>query len=110
MLSSSMLGGAITVGLILFVQTPIQLVILRFLQGATSGTVAAAPALAAVETPRNRVGWALGVVTSAAAPGSAVGPAAGALAGNALGLRLVFLGGRSRPRGSMIPALPAGRQ
>jgi MFS transporter, DHA1 family, multidrug resistance protein len=93
MLIRSMLGGALTVGLIFFVQTPLQLVILRFLQGATSGTVAAATALVAVETPRNRVGWALGVVTSAVALGSAVGPVVGGFAGAAFGLRLVFLGG-----------------
>ena len=93
MLLRSMVGGAITVGLIFFIQTPIQLVILRFLQGATSGTVAAATALVAVETPRNRVGWALGIVTSAVALGGAIGPVVGGLAGSAFGLRLVFLGG-----------------
>jgi MFS transporter, DHA1 family, multidrug resistance protein len=93
MLLRSMVGGALTVGLIYFVQTPLQLVILRFLQGATSGTVAAATALVAVETPRNRVGWSLGVVTSAVALGSAVGPVVGGFAAAALGLRLVFLGG-----------------
>jgi len=52
MLIRSMLGGAITVGLIFFVQTPLQLVILRFIQGATSGTVAAATSLVAAETPQ----------------------------------------------------------
>ncbi len=93
MLLRSMVGGAITVGAIFFVQTPIQLVILRLVQGATSGTVAAATALVAVETPRNRVGWALGLVTSAVALGGAIGPVVGGLAGTAFGLRLVFLGG-----------------
>jgi MFS transporter, DHA1 family, multidrug resistance protein len=93
MLLRSMVGGALTVGLIFFVQTPLQLVFLRFLQGATSGTVAAATALVAVETPRNRVGWALGVVTSAVALGSAIGPVVGGFAAAAFGLRLVFLGG-----------------
>jgi MFS family permease len=91
MLVRSMVGGAITVGLMAFVQNPEQLVILRFLQGATSGTVAAATALVAVETPRNRVGWSLGVVTSAVALGSAFGPVVGGFAAAALGLRWVFL-------------------
>ena len=81
-----MIGGAITVGLIYFVQIPTELVILRFLQGATSGTVAAATALVAVETPRNRVGWALGVVTSAVALGGAIGPVVGGLAAAAVRL------------------------
>jgi MFS family permease len=93
MLLRSMVGGALTVGLIYLVQNPLQLVILRFLQGATSGTVAAATALVAVETPRNRVGWSLGVVTSAVALGSAIGPVVGGFAAAAVGLRLVFLGG-----------------
>jgi MFS transporter, DHA1 family, multidrug resistance protein len=105
MLLRSMVGGAITVGLIFFIQTPIQLVILRFVQGATSGTVAAATALVAVETPRNRVGWALGVVTSAVALGGAIGPVVGGLAGSAFGLRLVFLGGGILLLISTIPVL-----
>jgi MFS family permease len=49
--------------------------------------------LVAAETPRNRVGWALGVVTSAVALGSAVGPVVGGFAAAVLGLRLMFLGG-----------------
>jgi MFS family permease len=93
MLLRSMVGGALTVGLIFFARTPTELLILRLLQGATSGTVAAATALVAAETPRSRVGWALGVVTSAVALGSAIGPVIGGLAGAAFGLRLVFLGG-----------------
>ena len=105
MLIRSMVGGAVTVGLIFFVQTPVQLVILRFLQGMTSGTVAAATALVAVETPRHRVGWALGVVTSAVALGGAVGPVVGGLAGAAFGLRLVFLGGGILLLISTIPVL-----
>ena len=105
MLMRSMLGGAITVGIIFFVQTPIQLVALRFVQGATSGTVAAATALVAVETPRQRVGWALGVVTSAVALGSAIGPVVGGLAAAAFGLRLVFLGGGILLLIAMIPVV-----
>src|SRR2546427_2367642 len=105
MLIRSMVGGAITVGVIFFVRTPLQLVILRFLQGATSGTVAAATALVAAETPRNRVGWALGVVTSAVALGSAIGPVVGGLAAAAFGLRLVFLGGGILLLIAMIPVV-----
>ena len=105
MLLRSMIGGAITVGLIFFVQSPTQLLVLRFLQGATSGTVAAATALVAVETPRNRVGWALGVVTSAVALGGAIGPVIGGLAGSLFGLRLVFLGGGVLLLLSLIPVL-----
>src|SRR5450759_1808670 len=93
MLLRSMVGGALTVGLIYFARDPTQLLILRFLQGAPRGTVAAATSLVAAETPRNRVGWALGVVTSAVALGGAIGPVVGGLAAAVFGLRLVFLVG-----------------
>jgi MFS family permease len=105
MLIRSMLGGAITVGLIYFAQNPTELLILRFLQGATSGTVAAATALVAAETPRSRVGWSLGVVTSAVALGSAIGPVVGGFAGAVFGLRLVFLGGGVLLLLSLVPVL-----
>jgi MFS transporter, DHA1 family, multidrug resistance protein len=91
MLIRSMVGGGLTVGLIYFAHTPTELLVLRFLQGLTSGTVAAATALVAAETPRSRVGWALGVVTSGIALGGAIGPVVGGIAGALLGLRLVFL-------------------
>ena len=110
MLLRSMLGGAITVGLIFFVQNPTELIVLRFLQGATSGTVAAATALVAAETPRSRVGWALGVVTSAVALGGAIGPVVGGLAGDLFGLRLVFLGGGVALFLAIIPVVLIVRQ
>ena len=105
MLIRSMVGGAITVGLIFFARSPTELLVLRLLQGATSGTVAAATALVAAETPRNRVGWALGVVTSAVALGSAIGPVVGGLAAALLGLRLMFLGGGILLLLSTVPVL-----
>jgi MFS family permease len=105
MLIRSMIGGALTVGLIYFCQDPFQLFVLRFLQGATSGTVAAATSLVAAETPRNKVGWALGVVTSAVALGGAIGPVVGGLAGSLVGLRLVFLVGGILLLVSLLPVL-----
>src|SRR5260370_17876806 len=105
MLIRSMLGGAITVGLIFFAQSPIQLVVLRLLQGAASGAGAGATALVAEETPRSQVGWSLGVVTSAVALGGAIGPVVGGIAGSLIGLRLVFLGGGILLLLSLIPVL-----
>jgi MFS transporter, DHA1 family, multidrug resistance protein len=110
MLLRSMVGGAITVGLIYFAQNPTELLALRFLQGATSGTVAAATALVAVETPRSRVGWALGVVTSAVALGGAIGPVIGGVAGAFFGLRLVFLGGGILLLASTLPVMLVVRE
>jgi len=105
MLIRSMLGGALTVGLIYFARNPTELLILRFLQGATSGTVAAATALVAAETPRSRVAWSLGVVTSAVALGGAIGPVIGGLAAEVFGLRLVFLGGGILLLASLVPVV-----
>jgi DHA1 family multidrug resistance protein-like MFS transporter len=110
MLLRSMIGGAITVGLIFFARSPTELLVLRLLQGATSGTVAAATALVAAETPRNRVGWALGVVTSAVALGGAIGPVIGGLAAAAFGLRLVFLAGGVLLLLSTIPVMVIVRE
>jgi MFS transporter, DHA1 family, multidrug resistance protein len=105
MLIRSMLGGAISVGLMSFSQSPAELLILRFLQGATSGTVAAATALVAAETPRSRVAWSLGVVNSGIALGGAIGPVVGGLAGAVFGLRIVFFGGGVLLLLSLIPVL-----
>lgn len=110
MLLRSMIGGALTVGLIFFAQDPLQLVLLRLAQGATSGTVAAATALVAAETPRSKVAWALGVVTSAVALGGAIGPVVGGLAGAVFGLRLVFLLGGALLLVSLIPVVVIVRE
>jgi MFS family permease len=110
MLIRSMVGGAITVGLVYFARSPTELLVLRLIQGATSGTVAAATSLVAAGTPRNRVGWALGVVTSAVALGSAIGPVVGGLAAALLGLRLMFLGGGILLLLSTVPVLLVVRE
>lgn len=110
MLLRSMIGGAVTVGLMGLVQNPAQLVVLRLAQGATSGTVAAATALVAAETPRTKVAWALGVVTSAVALGGAIGPVVGGLAGAVFGLRLVFVGGGVLLLISLIPVVVVVRE
>ncbi len=48
-------GGALSVGLMAVAHTPAQLFALCVVQGASSGTVAAATALVAAETPRRHV-------------------------------------------------------
>lgn len=105
MLVRAMIGGAISVGLMGLAQAPVHLVALRFIQGASSGTVAAANALVATETPRERVGWALGVVTSSIALGGAVGPLVGGIAGAYFGLRVVFLAGGALLLVAPVPVL-----
>lgn len=93
MLVRAMVGGGVSVGLMGLAQSALQLTVLRGIQGGSSGTVAAATALVATETPAAHLAWALGILNSAISLGSAAGPAAGGLAANLLGLRAIFIGG-----------------
>lgn len=105
MLLRAALGGSVCILLMSLVQSPLELAGLRVLQGATSGTVAAATALVAAETPRSRMIWSLGVLSSAIALGSAAGPMIGGLAGAFLGLRWIFLCGGILLALSLLPVL-----
>jgi DHA1 family multidrug resistance protein-like MFS transporter len=93
-----------------FARGPLDLVVLRFLQGASAGTVAAATALVASGTPRQRVGWALGVLTSAVALGSALGPLLGGLAASAVGVRAVFWAGGALLGAATLPVIVLVRE
>jgi DHA1 family multidrug resistance protein-like MFS transporter len=93
MLIRAMIGGGLSVAFLAAARSPLELVILRALQGAASGTVAATTTLVATGTPRENVGRAMGVISSAVALGSAVGPLVGGIAANYVPLRYVFLGG-----------------
>jgi DHA1 family multidrug resistance protein-like MFS transporter len=110
MLIRAMVGAAITVGLMGFARGPFDLLALRLVQGATSGTVTASTALVASGTPRHRVGWALGVVTSAVAMGSALGPLVGGLAAAAFGVRAIFWAGGVLLAAATIPVLVVVRE
>lgn len=110
MLIRAMVGGGVSVGLMGLSRSALQLTGLRFLQGAASGTVASASALVAAETPRAQVAWALGVLSSAIALGSAVGPTAGGIAGSRLGLRVVFLAGGILLLLSAVPVVAVVRE
>ncbi|TMG28439.1 MAG: multidrug efflux MFS transporter [Chloroflexi bacterium] len=110
MLVRAMVGGGISVGFMGLAQSALQLTVLRGIQGASSGTVAAATALVATETPTEHLAWALGILNSAISLGSAAGPAAGGLAANFVGLRAIFVGGGVLLLLAMIPVLIAVRE
>src|SRR6202011_421552 len=105
MLVRAMIGGGISVGLMGLAQSALQLTVLRGVQGASSGTVAAATALVATETPAAHLAWALGILSSSISLGSAVGPAAGGLAANLIGLRAIFLAGGTMLLLAAVPVL-----
>ncbi|MGC9317512.1 MAG: MFS transporter [Armatimonadota bacterium] len=90
MLERAMFGGAVMIALMGFAQTVHQLVVLRFIQGALTGTGAACNTLVASVTPRDRLGFTMGVMQTALILGNAVGPWAGGTVADAYGYRIPF--------------------
>src|SRR5438067_1187953 len=85
MLVRSMIGGAIVVAAMGFVGDVWQLLGVRLIQGAVTGSQAAAAALVAASAPAGQVGFALGLISTAVQVGNAVGPAVGGLTVGTLG-------------------------
>jgi DHA1 family multidrug resistance protein-like MFS transporter len=83
-------GGALVIGLMGLAQNIWQFIGLRLIQGAMTGVVAAASALAISLVPRARVGLALGMIQMSSFAGSAVGPSLGGLSADHFGYRLSF--------------------
>jgi len=90
MVMRAMFGGAVIISLIGFAQTVEQFAILRFIQGALTGTVAAATALVAGNTPREHLGETLGKLQLAIFLGQAFGPTTGGFVADAFGYRAAF--------------------
>lgn len=84
-------GLSISLLLMWFTSGPLELVIYRILQGAMSGFYPAAIALAAVNTPKEKTGYALGMVQSANTSGNIVGPLIGGFLADVAGFRMVFV-------------------
>ncbi len=85
------LGGSVVLGLMAFVHSSEELIILRAVQGLVTGTVAAANALVAAEAPREQTGFAMGVVQVGLWSGISLGPLIGGLLADTLGYRVSFL-------------------
>src|SRR5215210_6706392 len=90
MLLRGLFGGAVVVAMMGFASSPWQLLALRVLEGMLTGTVAAATALVATSAPRQRLGYALGMVQTAVFAGASVGPLFGGLAYDRIGPRATF--------------------
>ena len=84
-------GLAIALFLMALSQNVVQLFIFRILQGALSGFYPAALALAVSTAPKERTGYALGVIQSASTSGNIVGPLFGGLLSQLFGFRIVFV-------------------
>ena len=91
MLVRSVGSGAVLLAMQAAVQSVWQLVAVRVLQGVFTGTQTASAMLIAVITPKERTGFALGLLNTAAQLGNLAGPIIGGIAVTALGLRPSFV-------------------
>ncbi len=90
MLLRATFGGAVALGLMAVVNRPWQLFALRGMQGMLTGTVAAATVLVAAIAPREKAGWALGLLQTGVYAGQSIGPAFGGVLSDWLGHRANF--------------------
>lgn len=91
MVMRAICGVAISISLMAFARTPMQLLILRMLQGATSGFIAASVALVASTAPRSQIGYALALMHTSVTAGTVIGPLMGGPLADWLGFDHVFL-------------------
>lgn len=84
-------GGAVVILLMGFVQNAEQLVFLRAVQGGITGVVAASSALVAAVTPRERTGYAMGLLQLGLWSGVSTGPLVGGLLSDLIGFRATFV-------------------
>lgn len=90
MLIRAMLGGAVVIALVGLAQSAPQLVALRLLQGAVTGTTGACNSLVAACVPRARLGQAMGVMQVSVIFGCTLGPWMGGPLADAFGYRIPF--------------------
>jgi MFS family permease len=90
MLIRASLGMAITMALIGVVDTAWQLVGLRLLAGLVGGYASGSTVLVATQTPKERTGWALGMLSSGFMAGNLLGPLVGGSLPPLIGIRATF--------------------
>ncbi|MNI10968.1 Tetracycline resistance protein, class B [compost metagenome] len=90
MLLRSGFGMAIVVTLMGFATNAWQLLLLRMLNGTISGYAPAAVALMSTNTPKEKMGFAMGTLQSGAVAGTILGPLMGGLLAEWIGYRYIF--------------------
>jgi len=90
MLVRASLGMAIAVSLMGMVTNIWQFIGLRLLTGLAGGYSSGSTILIAVQTPKNRGAWALGIVSSGVMAGNLAGPLAGGWLPDLIGIRSTF--------------------
>ncbi|RIX54036.1 MFS transporter [Paenibacillus nanensis] len=90
MLLRSGFGMAVVMVLMGFATTPWHLLLLRMLNGTISGFNPASIALVSTNTPKDKMGFAMGTLQSGAMAGTILGPFIGGLLADAVGYRPIF--------------------
>ncbi|WP_230190667.1 MFS transporter [Paenibacillus sp. CECT 9249] len=90
MLLRSGFGMSFVMVLMGFAQTPLHLLILRMLNGTISGFNPAAISLVSATTPKEKMGFAMGIMQSGAVSGTILGPFIGGALADAVGYRPIF--------------------
>lgn len=91
MVVRAMFGGMFVLGLMSLSRNVIDLTLCRLLQGCLTGTMTANVALVASVAPRERAGYALGMMQAAVFLGHSIGPLFGGFVADHLGYRPAFL-------------------
>ncbi|WP_017727183.1 MFS transporter [Halalkalibacterium ligniniphilum] len=90
MILRSGFGMALVISLTGFATGPLSLLLLRLLNGVISGFIPASIGLVATNTPKEKVGYALGILQSGAVAGGICGPLIGGAMAQAFGFRMIF--------------------
>jgi DHA1 family multidrug resistance protein-like MFS transporter len=90
MVIRSLFGGAAILLLMAFVRSAEELILLRAIQGVITGTLAATNALVASAAPRDRTGYAMGILQVGLGTGIALGPIIGGVVADAYGYGPAF--------------------
>lgn len=90
MLLRSGFGMAVVMTLMGLASSPLHLLLLRVLNGVISGFMPAAVALMSTNTPREKIGFAMGTLQSGGVAGSILGPFIGGLLAEWIGFRYIF--------------------
>lgn len=91
MVERAAFGGAVLLLLMGFARSAEELVLLRAIQGLVTGVVSATNALVAAAAPRERSGYAMGMIQVALWGGIAVGPLIGGTIADIAGYRMAFV-------------------
>jgi DHA1 family multidrug resistance protein-like MFS transporter len=93
MLVRAAIGMAIVMSLIGVAHSVVELVALRFIAGLVGGYASASIVMIGTQAPRDRAGWALGVLSTGALTGNLVGPLVGGFLPAWVGIRGTFFVG-----------------